>query len=147
LSGAALLAASCCHGALHAQQLPTTLDFGVRGAFKNPVAEGVNSALVIENNLSGGYSSAFDLTDAPAALNPAGPIGSAAFQWGNAATWTDYPHPSALWFEPLAAFSIARRVSPHIAQTPQVIDRSIRRSTPSCRKNSIIRLTRPIDSY
>jgi hypothetical protein len=48
-------------------------------------------------------------------LNPTGPAGSAAFQWGVAADWSDYPHTSALWFQPLAASNIAPEQSFELA--------------------------------
>lgn len=90
-----------------AQNLPGSLSFTVAGSFGNGVAEGSNSILIADNNLTNGYAAGMDLTDAPVTLNPAGPAGSAAFQWGTAAGWSAYPHTSALWFEPLSGVNIA----------------------------------------
>jgi hypothetical protein len=88
---------------LSAQRLPGSLDFSTTGSFGNGVAESSTSILIADNTLTNGYRSGFDLKDAPAALNPTGPVGSAAFQWGVGADWMPYPHPSALWFQPLNA--------------------------------------------
>ena len=85
-----------------AQTLPGSLSFSVSGAFGNGVNESSNSLLIADNNLANGYSSGFDLQDAPVTLNPIGPSGSAAFQWGQASTTSSYAHPSALWFQPVA---------------------------------------------
>lgn len=97
----ALVAASCLATA-SAQNLPGTLSFSVGGAFANGSADGSNSVMLTDNNLTNGYQSGFDLHDAPAALNGTGPAGSAAFQWGKAAGSSSYPHTSALWFNPSA---------------------------------------------
>lgn len=91
-----------------AQTLPGSLSFSVSGAFGNGVSESTsNSLLIADNNLTNGYQSGMDLQDAPATLNPTGPAGSAAFQWGQASTNAAYAHSSALWFEPLAATNVA----------------------------------------
>ncbi len=82
-----------------AQNMPGSLSFSVGGSFSNGVAESSNSVLLTDNNLSNGYASGFDLTDAPSSLNPTGPTGSAAFQWGTPSSSSSYPHASALWFE------------------------------------------------
>ncbi|MDP4625937.1 MAG: choice-of-anchor K domain-containing protein [Akkermansiaceae bacterium] len=89
-------------GILNAQSIPNTLSFTTAGSFANALAEGTNSVLVYDNNLTNGYESGFDLHDAPTNLNPTGPAGSAAFQWGEQApaSWP-YPHSSALWYQPL----------------------------------------------
>ena len=91
----------------HAQNLPGSLSFTVSGSFENGVGQGKNSILTADNNLTDGYAKGMDLHDAPASLNPTGPTGSAAFQWGTAATDSDYAHSSALWFQPLAAANVA----------------------------------------
>lgn len=62
--------------------------------------------LTTDNNLINGYASGMDLHDAPTALNPTGPTGSAAFQWGTPASNSSYPHSSALWLEPLLATNV-----------------------------------------
>ncbi len=84
------------------QTLTSNLSFNVDGAFGNGVAQSSNSLLIVDNDLSNGYNAGMNLTDAPSHLNPTGPVGSASFQWGEAATWTAYPHSSALWFTPLS---------------------------------------------
>ncbi|MDP3851622.1 MAG: choice-of-anchor K domain-containing protein [Luteolibacter sp.] len=84
-----------------AQTLPGSLGFSISGSFVNGTAQSSNSILITDNDLSNGYHSEFDTTDAPDALSTSGPAGSAAFQWGEAATWEAYPHSSALWFQPL----------------------------------------------
>lgn len=84
-----------------AQNIPGSLAFSIDGSFINPSAESSNSILLTDNNLTDGYRSGFDLTDAPAALKPTGTQGSAAFQWGTP-NGNDYAHPSALWFQPLS---------------------------------------------
>lgn len=89
-----------------AQNLPGSLSFTLSGSFENGVAVGSNSILIADNNLTNGYAAGMDLTDAPVTLNPAGPAGSAAFQWGTPSGSSDYPHSSALWFEPLAAANV-----------------------------------------
>ncbi len=89
------------------QQLPGSLDFAISGSFLNGTPQGSSSVLLADNDLTNGYAAGFDLKDAPSALNPGGPAGSAAFQWGTAAGWTDYPHTSALWFQPLSGTAIA----------------------------------------
>jgi len=88
------------------QTLPGSLSFSVSGAFGNGVNESSNSLLYADNNLTNGYNSGMDLQDAPASLNPTGPTGSAAFQWGQASTYSDYSHSSALWFSPIAANNV-----------------------------------------
>lgn len=82
------------------QSLPGSLGFSIDGSFINGQAESSNSILITDNDLSNGYTAGFDLTDAPSSLNPSGTAGSAAFQWGVAAT-SGYKHASALWFQPL----------------------------------------------
>ncbi len=89
-----------------AQNLPGSLSFSVSGAFENGVAQGSTSLLMADNDLTDGYTSGMDLNDAPASLSNGGPAGSAAFQWGNAATSSSYPHSSALWFQPITGNSI-----------------------------------------
>lgn len=78
----------------------------VQGSFANPGAESTKSILITDNNLTDGYASGFDLDNAPTELASGGPAGSAAFQWGTGAG-NSYPHPSALWFQPLNAGIIA----------------------------------------
>ena len=90
-----------------AQNLPTSLSFTVSGSFENGVGDGNNSILIADNNLTDGYVAGMDLNDAPATLNPNGPAGAAAFQWGSASTNSSYPHTSALWFEPVAVNNVA----------------------------------------
>ncbi|WAC18162.1 choice-of-anchor K domain-containing protein [Luteolibacter sp. SL250] len=75
--------------------------FLVSGRFTNPVEEGSNSLLVRDNNLSNGYNSGADTTDAPSGIATTGPAGAAFFQWGRASTSDTYAHPSALWFIPV----------------------------------------------
>lgn len=91
----------------HAQSLPGSLAFTVSGSFENAVRESSNSLLISDNNLTNGYASGMDLTDAPVRLNPSGPAGSAAFQWGIASPTSSYAHSSALWFEPITGISIS----------------------------------------
>ncbi len=86
-----------------AQNLPSSLSFSVSGAFGNGVNESSNSLLYADSDLSDGYIPGMDLADAPTSLNPTGPAGSAAFQWGQAASGVSYSHSSALWFSPIAA--------------------------------------------
>ena len=88
------------------QSLPGSLSFTVAGAFENAIAEGSKSILIADNNLTNGYGAGMDLTDAPTSLKTNGPTGSAAFQWGEAATNSSYAHSSALWFEPLSASNV-----------------------------------------
>lgn len=85
---------------VNGQSLPGSLGFSIDGSFLNGRMESSNSILITDNDLTNGHASGFDLTDAPAALNPSGEAGSAAFQWGVAAS-SGYRHPSALWFQPL----------------------------------------------
>ena len=85
--------------AVIAQVLPGSLTFSTSGSFSGGVARSSSSVLVYDNNLTNGYLWNFDLKDAPATLNPTGPAGSAAFQWGEG-TGNSYPYPSALWFQP-----------------------------------------------
>jgi hypothetical protein len=87
--------------ALEAQNLPGSLSFTTAGSFANPTAESSNSVHLIDNRLTNGYKSGFDLKDVPSNLNPTGPTGSAAFQWGVAAGSSAYPHTSALIFSPV----------------------------------------------
>ncbi len=82
-----------------AQAMPNTLTFSSAGSFSNGVAESSSSVLYTDNNLTNGYNTGFDLTDAPATMNPTGSAGSAAFQWGTASSTSNYSHASALWFE------------------------------------------------
>lgn len=96
LIGAAAAATS------EAQQLPNPVEVSLKGAFVNGVAESSNSILISDNDLTNGYKTGIDTYDAPAALTAGGPEGSAAFQWGEAATSSAYPHASALWFQPAA---------------------------------------------
>lgn len=90
-----------------AQTLPGSLDLAIRGSFTNGAAESGNSILITDNDLTNGYRSGFDLTDAPSSLNPVGPSGSAAFQWGEPSSNSAYPHSSSLWFSPLSIGSVA----------------------------------------
>ena len=90
----------------NAQSLPSPLSFTVAGSFANAVGESSNSILITDNNLTNGYVSGMDLHDAPTPLNPTGPVGSAAFQWGNPKSTSNYPHSSALWFQPLSATNV-----------------------------------------
>jgi hypothetical protein len=85
-----------------AQNLPSSLGFSIDGSFLNGTAESYNGILITDNDLTNGYSSGFDLKDAPTQLNPSGPNGAAAFQWGTPSSTSSYPHASALWFQPLA---------------------------------------------
>jgi len=89
-------------GIASSQTLTSNLNFNVDGAFGNGMAQSSTSLLIVDNDLSDGYNAGMDLTDTPSHLNPTGPAGSASFQWGEAATWTSYPHSSALWFTPLS---------------------------------------------
>lgn len=86
-----------------AQNLPSSLGFSIDGSFLSGTAESYNSILITDNDLTNGYNSGFDLKDAPATLNPTGPNGAAAFQWGTTSSTSNYPHASALWFQPFAA--------------------------------------------
>jgi hypothetical protein len=92
--------------AASAQSLPGSLSFTVSGSFENGVGQGNDSILIADNNLTNGYSPGMDLKDAPATLNPNGPAGAAAFQWGVASGQSAYPHTSALWFEPIDAIGV-----------------------------------------
>lgn len=96
------LAALVSLGLASGQTLTSNLNFNVSGAFGNGMAQSSSSLLVVDNDLTDGYNAGMDLTDAPSHLNPTGPAGSASFQWGEAATWTSYPHSSSLWFTPLS---------------------------------------------
>lgn len=89
------------------QTLPDTFGFTVAGRFQNAVSESSNSVIVIDNNLTNGYNSRLDLHQAPSDLQTGGPAGSAMFQWGTAATSEAYPHPSALWFQPLGVSNVS----------------------------------------
>ena len=90
-----------------AQNLPGSLGFTIEGSFINGTAESSNSILITDNDLTNGYAAGFDLKDAPTGLNPNGPQGSAAFQWGEASWNSSYAHSSALWFQPLAIGNVA----------------------------------------
>jgi hypothetical protein len=94
-----------------AQTLPGSLGFSIQGSFVNGAPQTDTSILITDNDLSNGYEAGFDLTDAPAGLDPAGPAGSAAFQWGTAAGWTAYPHTSSLWLMPLSPINIQPELS------------------------------------
>lgn len=91
---------------LVAQTLPGPLAFSIEGSFVNGNAEGRKSILIADNDLTDGYAAGFDPTDAPDDLANSGPAGAAAFQWGVAATNSDYPHTSALWFQPLSVENV-----------------------------------------
>lgn len=105
-SAAIILAATALSPETSAQVLPGSLGFSIEGSFINPTAQSADSLLIADNDLTDGYSSGFDTSDAPAALTSTGPTGSAAFQWGEP-TGNTYPHASALWFLPLSADAIA----------------------------------------
>lgn len=90
-----------------AQNLPSALSFTVSGTFENGVGQSSNSVLIADNDLTNGYAPGMDQTDAPSSLDPNGPAGAAAFQWGIASTQSSYPHTSALWFEPIDAVNVA----------------------------------------
>ncbi len=92
---------------VRAQNLPSSLSFSVSGSFENAASESSKSLLIADNNLTDGYDAGMDQYDAPASLNPYGSKGSAAFQWGVAATNSSYAHSSALWFEPISGSNIA----------------------------------------
>ncbi len=94
-----------------AQGLPNSLGFSIDGSFINPTAESSNSILVTDNDLTNGYASGFDLHDAPTGLNPKGPAGSAAFQWGTPSSTSAYPHASAIWFQPFAVSNAVAETS------------------------------------
>ena len=85
----------------HGQNLPESISFSISGRFRNGVEESFNSLLITDNTLTDGYASGADLHDVPAALATTGPVGSAFFQWGIPSAMEDYPHASALWFQPL----------------------------------------------
>lgn len=91
-------------GLASGQMLPSSLSFTSDGNFANGVAESGQSLIYVDNDLTNGYSTGFDLTDAPSTLNPNGPAGSSAFQWGKATSSGsfNYKHASALWYTPLA---------------------------------------------
>lgn len=90
-----------------AQNLPGSLGFTLEGTFINGTAQSANSILITDNDLTDGYAPGFDLTDAPSQLNPTGPQGSAAFQWGEISPSSGYPHSSSLWFQPLSIGIVA----------------------------------------
>jgi len=94
-----------------AQNLPSSLGFSIDGSFLNGTAESYNSILITDNDLTNGYRSGFDLTDAPTQLNSTGPSGAAAFQWGTPSSTSDYAHPSALWFQPLSVSNAVAETS------------------------------------
>lgn len=93
------------------QVLPGTLSFSVSGSFENGVGQGTSSILITDNDLTNGYVPEIDLHDSPTALNPTGQVGSAAFQWGRAASWMPDAHSSALWFQPLDAVNVSANQS------------------------------------
>lgn len=103
----AVVAPLAMNGIVSGQVLPGSLNFSVDGDFANAVGTTSSSIMIVDNDLTNGYAPGMDLTDAPSNLNPTGPSGSSSFQWGEAATWTSYPHTSALWFTPLTGSSIA----------------------------------------
>jgi PEP-CTERM motif len=84
-----------------AQNLTGSLSFNSSGSFADGVAQTSSSILLYDNDLTDGHDASMDVTDAPAGLAPLGPVGSAAFQWGVAASGSSYDHTSALWFEAL----------------------------------------------
>lgn len=90
-----------------AQILPGSLSVTSAGSFANGVKESSSSILIADNNLTDGYAAGMDLKDAPPSLNPNGPTGSAAFQWGTPSSSSAYPHTSALWFQPVAITNVA----------------------------------------
>jgi hypothetical protein len=96
-----------------AQMIPGSLGFSINGSFTNAAAISNNSILITDNDLTNGYDAGFDLTDAPAILNPTGGAGSAAFQWGDPGTSTgfNYAHASAMWFQPLAVSNAVAETS------------------------------------
>lgn len=100
-----------------AQAMPGSLQFIVDGSFANGTAESSNSVLITDNDLTNGYRSGFDLTDAPAGMTSTGSSGSAAFQWGTGSSSgsSNYAHPSALWFQPLTIGNIVPEQSFEIA--------------------------------
>lgn len=100
-----------------AQAMPGSLQFVVDGSFANGTVESTNSVLITDNDLTNGYRSGFDLTDAPAGMASSGTSGSAAFQWGTGSSSgsSNYAHPSALWFQPLSFGNIAPEQSFEIA--------------------------------
>lgn len=98
-----------------AQTLPGSLAFSVDGSFVNGTAQSASSILITDNDLTNGYNAGFDLTDAPTSLNPTGPAGSAAFQWGEISSTSAYPHTSSLWFRPLDIGTVAPEQSFQIA--------------------------------
>jgi hypothetical protein len=99
-----------------AQNLPGTLAFSVDGSFINGTAQSSGSILITDNDLTNGYNAGFDLTDAPSDLNPSGPVGSAAFQWGTPSSTSAYPHTSSLWFKPLSIGAVAPEKTFELAQ-------------------------------
>ena len=98
-----------------AQTMPGSLQFVVDGSFANGTVESSNSVLLTDNDLTNGYRSGFDLTDAPAGLATSGPSGAAAFQWGTPSSSSAYPHASALWFQPLTLGTLLPEQSFEIA--------------------------------
>lgn len=99
-----------------AQDLSGNLSFTSAGSFANPTAQSNASVYLIDNTLTDGYKTGFDLKDIPSSLNPTAPSGSAAFQWGNASTKAAYPHTSALIFRPLAVSNAAAEKPFNIGQ-------------------------------
>lgn len=112
----ALLITSLFAPAVLAQTLPGSLGLSIQGSFVNGTSQSNTSILITDNDLSNGYDAGFDLTDAPAGLDPSGPAGSAAFQWGDAAGWSAYPHTSSLWLMPLSQISIEPELTFEIGQ-------------------------------
>jgi len=99
-----------------AQSLSGNLSFTSAGSFANPTAQSSGSVYLIDNTLTDGYATGFDLKDIPSSLNPTAPIGSAAFQWGKASSTSAYPHTSALIFRPLAVSNATAEKPFNIAQ-------------------------------
>lgn len=107
LLACAALAAAVSAPPAEAQQLPNYVEMSLSGSFVSGVAESSSSILLYDNDLTDGYNAGFDLHNAPQGLATSGPAGSAAFQWGKPSTYSSYPHPSALWFTPLALGPLA----------------------------------------
>ena len=93
-------------GSAMAQNLTGSLSFKSSGTFADGVAQSSSSMMFYDNDLTNGYNASMDLTDAPTGLAPKGPAGSAAFQWGVAASGSGYDHTSALWFEAQASSNV-----------------------------------------
>lgn len=99
-----------------AQNLPSSLGFSIGGSFLNGTAESDTSILITDNDLTNGYRAGFDLKDAPTQLNPTGPNGASAFQWGTPSSTSNYAHASALWFQPLAVSNAVTETSFDLGQ-------------------------------